>query len=97
SEFSLLLDRYHEKIKTGLHEFPQEERIWRRFTSTGSTGQPKASYFTTADWDVALATTYRNFQSVPREKWTRTLNCFNAGHIGGKTCEDTFMRHGAFV
>src|SRR4051812_27727077 len=42
SEFSLLPDRYREKIKTGLHVFPLEERIWRRFTSTGSTGQPKA-------------------------------------------------------
>jgi phenylacetate-CoA ligase len=99
SEFSLLPDRYGELYRTSRGaELPPELRLWRRFTSTGSTGgRPKASFYSAVDWDVTKATLVRYFSHVPFEHWSRAFNCFHSGHIGGKITEDSLMGRGVFV
>lgn len=99
SEFTLLPDEYRQlyKERLGISELPQEQRLWRRFTSTGSTGRPKASYYTAADWRVTTGSGHRIFSRIPLENWSRGFNCFNLGHVGGKLIEDLMASYGYFA
>jgi len=97
-EFSLLPDRYMEALKNGgLFNFPPEERIAKKFTTTGSTGRPKVSYYTVHDWEAGSAQIVRMMSQIPSGNYSRIFNCFNPGHVGGKAFEDTFNRHGCTV
>jgi phenylacetate-CoA ligase len=95
-DMSLLPEGVKQAFVDGRGDFAERERMHRRFTSTGSTGKPKASYYTINDWDVAVATTYRLFTQLKIE-WSRLFNCFHAGHLGGKLTEDVPSYAGRFV
>jgi phenylacetate-CoA ligase len=98
SEFSLLPDRYFATLKQGsLVEFSPTDRIAKKFTTTGSTGRPKVSYYTVSDWEAGAAQITRMFSQIPVKNYSRIFNCFNPGHVGGKVFEDTFNRHGCTV
>ena len=98
SEFSLLPDRYFEALKNGsLVDFPPQERIAKKFTTTGSTGRPKVSYYTVSDWEAGAAQIVRMMSKIPVKDYSRIFNCFNPGHVGGKVFEDTFNRHGCTI
>lgn len=97
-EFSLLPDRYLDAMKNGgLFDFPVEERIAKKFTTTGSTGRPKVAYYTFSDWEAGSAQIVRMLSHIPSSSFSRIFNCFNPGHVGGKVFEDTFNRHGCTV
>ena len=98
SEFSLLPDRYFDALKNGgLFHLPPQERIAKKFTTTGSTGRPKVSYYTVSDWEAGAAQIVRMMSRIPAENYSRIFNCFNPGHVGGKVFEDTFNRHGCII
>lgn len=98
AEFSLLPDRMVRALENaGLFDFRPEERIAKKFTTTGSTGRPKVSYYTVADWEAGSAQIVRMFQHIPPANFSRIFNCFNPGHVGGKVFEDTFNRFGCTV
>lgn len=97
SEFRLLPDRYQAQGKQGLGELAPDDRIGRRFSTTGSTGKPKVSYHTVADWSANQASVGRMMSHIPRALFTRIFNCFHAGHAAGKYTEDAYNRFGCFV
>ena len=97
SELRLLPDRYQAEGKDGLAAFAPEDRIARRFSTTGSTGKPKVSYHTRADWEANLATVGRHMSHLPRADFARIFNCFHPGHAAGKYTEDAYGRFGCLV
>jgi phenylacetate-CoA ligase len=96
---SLLPDDLRERLKVGFHDLPQEQKLWRKFTTSGSSGlKPKVSYYTKEDWEVLVATGARLLAShVPFGSVTRVLNCFNGGHVGAKFQEDSISTYGCSV
>lgn len=98
SEFSLLPDRYFEAMRNGgLFGLSPQDRIAKKFTTTGSTGRPKVAYYTVSDWEAGAAQITRMVSHIPAENYSRIFNCFNPGHVGGKVFEDTFNRHGCMI
>ena len=94
-----LPDDLRERLKVGFHDLPQEQKLWRKFTTSGSSGlKPKVSYYTKDDWEVLVATGARLLAShVPFGAVTRVLNCFNGGHVGAKFQEDSISTYGCSV
>jgi phenylacetate-CoA ligase len=98
AEFSLLPDAMVKALENGgLFDLDPRERIAKKFTTTGSTGRPKVSYYTVADWEAGSAQIVRMLRHLPSKDYSRIFSCFNPGHVGGKVFEDTFNRHGCMV
>ena len=93
---ALLPDR-HARAAAGFAEFPDDERIRRKFLTTSSTGRPKGSYYTDADWAAATDFGSRLTGDIPLSRFSRLFNCFHAGHVAGKLMEDIFSRAGCVV
>lgn len=94
SELDLLPRRYADGLRTHLREFPMADRLARKFSTSGSTGNPKVSFYTVADWDHVIESHDRLIQHVPVECYLRTLSFFHPGHFGGKVFEDSLNRSG---
>lgn len=98
SPFDLMPDRYREAAARGtLDRFAPEDRICKVFQTTSSTGRPKVSMFTESDWEDQIALIFRQQRHIPLERCSRVLNCYHAGHFGGKYIEAAFHRLGAVV
>jgi phenylacetate-CoA ligase len=94
SELDLLPRRYADSLRTHLRDFPPAERLSKKFATSGSTGNPKVSFYTVADWDHVIDTHDRLIQHVPVECYLRTMSFFHPGHFGGKVFEDSLNRTG---
>src|SRR5262245_18442171 len=94
SEIDLLPQRYAEGLRTDLRGFAPADRLSKKFSSSGSTGNPKVAYYTVADWDNVLDSHARLLAHVPIECQLRTLCFFHPGHFGGKFHEDSLNRKG---
>lgn len=99
NDSSLLPDLTREYLKTGFYAVPPEQKLWRKFTSSGSSGlRPKVSYYTREDWDVLTTTAARlHSKFLPLNKISRMFNCFSAAHVGAKFQEDSFSLLGLSV
>lgn len=95
----LLPDVYAEAARSGrLGTFPREDTIAKMFQTTSTSGgYPKASYYTTRDWDANCAMFSRQHRDLPIEKFSRTFNCYHPGHYAGNTIHDSMLRHGVLV
>ncbi len=95
----LLPDETRQQLKTGFFGLPEERKLWRKFTTSGSSGlKPKVSYYTKADWEVLVATGARFLASyVALGTMTRVFNCFSGGHVGAKFQEDSISTYGCSV
>ncbi|BBP00475.1 phenylacetate--CoA ligase family protein [Sulfuriferula nivalis] len=99
NDSTLLTDQAREHLKTGFYGVPLEQKLWRKFTSSGSSGlRPKVSYYTREDWEVLTTTAARlHSKFLPLNKVSRMFNCFNAAHVGAKFQEDSFSLLGMSV
>jgi phenylacetate-CoA ligase len=99
NDSTLLPDMTREHLQTGFFGVPLEQKMWRKFTSSGSSGlRPKVSYYTREDWNVLTATAARLHSTfLPLNKISRMFNCFNAAHVGSKFQEDSFSLLGLSV
>lgn len=99
NDSTLLTDRTREALKTGFYSLPPEERMWRKFTSSGSSGlRPKVSHYTREDWEILITTAARlHSRFLPLDQISRMFNCFNASHVGAKFQEDSFSLLGLSV
>ena len=97
AEIGLLPDSYRDAMATGLHTLPPDERMAKKFTTSGSTGAPKVSFYTRSDWEATLAATARCLAHVPPADRSHVFHCFNNGHTAGKVYEDAFSRLGCTV
>ncbi|WP_105167292.1 phenylacetate--CoA ligase family protein [Pseudoalteromonas sp. T1lg23B] len=99
TDSTLLPDATRECLKTGFFNMPVQKKLWRKFTTSGSSGlRPKVSYYTRDDWEVLVTTGARMLAShIPFYKISRALNCFNGGHVGAKFQEDIFSTLGVSV
>ncbi len=97
AEFALLTDEHRLAAQDGLLDMPVANRMAKKFTTSGTTGRPKVSYYTQADWDGTIAGTARMLAHIPRENYSRFFNCFHNGHTAGKVWEDSFSRVGCMV
>lgn len=99
NDSTLLPDATRELLKTGFYGVPPEQKMWRKFTSSGSSGlRPKVSYYTRGDWDVLTGTAARLHSTfLPLNKISRMFNCFSAAHVGAKFQEDSFSLLGLSV
>ncbi len=99
SDSTLLPDLTREHLQGGFYGQPLEHKMWRKFTSSGSSGlRPKVSYYTRDDWDVLTTTAARLHASfLPLNRISRMFNCFNAAHVGAKFQEDSFSLLGLSV
>ena len=95
----LLPDEMRQQLKTGFFGLPEERKLWRKFTTSGSSGlKPKVSYYTRADWEVLVATGARFLASyLAPGTMTRVFNCFSGGHVGAKFQEDSISTYGCSV
>jgi hypothetical protein len=99
NDSTLLTDIAREGLRTGFYDMPPEDKMWRKFTSSGSSGlRPKVSYYTKDDWDVLTTTAARlHSRFLPLNSISRMFNCFNAAHVGAKFQEDSFSLLGLAV
>jgi hypothetical protein len=99
NDSTLLTGQAREHLKTGFYGVPLEHKLWRKFTSSGSSGlRPKVSYYTREDWEVLTTTAARlHSKFLPLNKVSRMFNCFNAAHVGAKFHEDSFSLLGMSV
>lgn len=99
NDSTLLPDRTREYLQTGFYGAPLEQKLWRKFTSSGSSGlRPKVSYYTRDDWDVLTTTAARlHSRFLPLDRISRMFNCFNPAHVGAKFQEDSFSLLGLSV
>lgn len=99
NDSSLLTDSARGNLGKGFYDVPFEDKMWRKFTSSGSSGlRPKVSYYTKEDWDILTTTSARlHSQFLPLDEISRMMNCFNASHVGGKFQEDSFATLGLAV
>jgi len=93
-ELALVPERYASRMRDNLRALPPAERFAKKFCTSGSTGNPKISFYTVADWDDTLDTHLRLLQHVPEQAYHRLLNFFHPGHFGGKVFEDFPNRSG---
>lgn len=99
NDSSLLPDDIRENLKAGFYKVAVEQKLWRKFTTSGSSGlRPKVSYYTKDDWEVLTTTGARILASyIPTSSVSRVLNCFSGGHIGAKFQEDSIATLGCSV
>jgi phenylacetate-CoA ligase len=99
NDSSLLPDLTREHLKKGFYGVPLEHKLWRKFTSSGSSGlRPKVSYYTREDWDVLTTAAARLHSTfLPLNRISRMFNCFSAAHVGAKFQEDSFSLLGLSV
>lgn len=99
NDSALLTDDVKRVLKSGSYALPPEDKLWRKFTSSGSSGlRPKVSYYTRGDWEVLITTAARlHSRFLPLDRISRMLNCFNAAHVGAKFQEDSFALLGVSV
>lgn len=99
NDSSLLTDSARDTLGRASYDVPFEDKMWRKFTSSGSSGlRPKVSYYTKDDWDVLTTVAARlHSQFLPLDEISRMMNCFNASHVGGKFQEDSFATLGLSV
>lgn len=99
NDSTLLPDLTREHLKMGFYSVPLGQKLWRKFTSSGSSGlRPKVSYYTREDWEALTATAARlHSKFLPLNKISRMFNCFNAAHVGAKFQEDSFSLLGLSV
>jgi phenylacetate-coenzyme A ligase PaaK-like adenylate-forming protein len=94
--FALLPDEYQAAVARGdLSSLPLHRRLAKHFSTSGTTGAGKSSYYTFDDWTANLAMCWRAFSAAPRGSLQRSYGGFHQGHFGGKVLEDTFARFGA--
>jgi hypothetical protein len=99
NDSTLLPDMARENLQRGFYDVPLDQKLWRKFTSSGSSGlRPKVSYYTRDDWEVLTTTAARlHSRFLPLNKISRMFNCFNAAHVGAKFQEDSFSLLGLSV
>lgn len=94
----LLPDRIRESLKSGFYGHPVAEKLWRKFSTSGSsTLRPKVSYYTKHDWEVSATTAARLVSRLSLNNVSRIFNCFHGGHIGAKFLEDGLSTLGCSV
>ena len=97
-ESYMLPDSYREKLRKGLSDLPPNERMVKKFTTTGSSGMGrKVTYYTGTDWDMLTADMLRHFQHVPPEEISLVMHAFQPAHSCGRMFEDGLHRFGSSV
>lgn len=97
SEAMLLPDRMAAALTNASDFLPEDLRFAKKFTSSGSTGHPKVSYYTPHDWDLLQVAMNVHFRSIAVADRCRVFNCFHPGHMAGKVLEDCLNRAGLHV
>jgi len=98
SPLNLVPDQLTRILKVGrMNDLPSSERLVWNFMTTSSTGKPKVSYYTAADWEASCSMIWRLNHDLPNVGLIKVFNCFHMGHAGGRYVENAFAKFGALV
>ena len=97
--YNILPMEYQKVLKNGQQKLSLDSRIYRVFSTGGTTGKSIYTFYTKRDWDVAADTALRWIQqtlSDPSE-CSIVLSTFNSSHIIGTLPTELFYRLGSVM